>query len=119
MKNFELNNEGETWKELIPFNFTEEQLLLLQIPTTEENKEEKRILIEEVKEASKVNVTKAVQQLLETKYQNEKLKISNLTPESNYSLVKAIFTEFEGKYAGAIYYRIDDLYLSHNFNMEN
>jgi len=119
MKNFELNNEGETWKEIIPFNFTEEQLAFLQAPTTEENKEEKNLLIQEVNNASRVNVTKSVRDLLDAKYQSEKLKIANLTPESDYRLIKAIFNEFEGKYAGVIYYNMDELYYSHNFKIED
>lgn len=119
MKNFELNNEEQTWKEILPFNFTKEQLTFLQSPTTEENKEEKNLLIAEVNNASRVNVTKAVQELLNAKYQSEKSKIDNITSESNYRLIKAIFTEFEGKYAGQIYYHIDELYATHSFKMED
>jgi len=100
MKSFELIKENESWKEVVPYQFTNEQLAFLNNPTTEENKEAKIEMIQEVQQASKLTVDAETTALLEAEYALQKSKIENLS--SDYKLVWASFKLDDGKFFGTI-----------------
>jgi hypothetical protein len=113
MKNFELIKETESWKEVVPYQFTNEQLAFLNNPTTEENKDAKMEMILEVQAASKLAVDAETTALLNAEYELQKSKIKDLALD--YKLTWASFKLDNDKFFGVIYCFNNNAAHTHDF----
>jgi hypothetical protein len=114
MKTFELLNEEGTWKEIVSYQFTPEQIAFMNAPITEENRTARAELLAEVQAASKLEVDEETTAKLNAEYELQKAKLPQLS--SDFQLIWANFRMLEdGGLLGTFHYKGNDSFHVHDF----